>query len=80
MSPPLIAGILPTALYLIGVFLFCAGLHTGNTLAWQLALATMGVCAAAYGTMYAEWRFAPVVLVTASWMLGACAGLVLLGR
>lgn len=78
MSPPLIAGILTTALYLIGVFY--AGMHTGNTLAWQLALATMGICAAAYGAMYAEWRFVPVVLVTASWMLGAAAGLVLLGR
>lgn len=86
MNPFVSIGVLiNSALYLTGCFV--AGLATGNSVAWRLALATAGVTYLAYVVQEAAsvqrsrptLGHAALALVTASIALGLLAGLALIG-
>lgn len=74
----LIAGIINSALYLIGVFV--AGLLTNHPRAWALALITAGLCylSALVQITFPSWRAIASALVLWSIICGVLAGFAVL--
>lgn len=75
------AGILCSALYLSGAFF--AGLVSGNIVAWQCALAAMGICYISYMAQCGfpatyRWQVASGAIAAASIVLGVASGVALL--
>ena len=85
MNPAIIGALINSALYLVCVFV--AGLVTGHSWAWKLAIVSLGVTFLIYATELstptsvekAHTRANLLIgMIPISWLLGAAAGILLL--